>query len=102
MQNISKTNEFSEKFRKFIFQNLDLLTGLFDHGIDTKGSFQVMFFNNCIDENQNKVHFEEGSSEHPSPPLVVIQKIIRFGRVTLPLPSRRRTVRLLLNLLPAF
>ena len=22
-----------------------------------------MFFNNCIDENQNKVHFEEGSSE---------------------------------------
>ena len=22
-----------------------------------------MFFNNCIDKNQNKVHFEEGSSE---------------------------------------
>ena len=24
-----------------------------------------MFFNNCIDKNQNKVHFEEGSSEPP-------------------------------------
>ena len=23
-----------------------------------------MFFNNCIDKNQNKVHFQEGSSEH--------------------------------------
>ena len=24
-----------------------------------------MFFNNCIDKNQNKVHFQEGSSEPP-------------------------------------
>ena len=25
---------------------------------------QGMFFNNCIEKNQNKTHFEEGSSSH--------------------------------------
>ena len=37
-----------------------------------------MFFNNCIDKNQNKVHFQEGSSEPP--PLELFRKFIRFGR----------------------
>ena len=27
--------------------------------------FRVCFFNNCIDRNQNKTHFEEGTSESP-------------------------------------
>ena len=30
--------------------------------------FRVCFFNNCIEKNQNKSHFEEGASESPSPP----------------------------------
>ena len=38
----------SFSIQKFMLQNLDLQTGLFDH---------EMFFNNCIDKNQNKVHF---------------------------------------------
>ena len=54
----SKTDEFSEKFRrggrgggsfpiqKFILQNLDFWTGLFWHKNDTKGYFQGRFFNN--------------------------------------------------------
>ena len=25
--------------------------------------FRVCFFNNCIEKNQNKTHFEEGTSE---------------------------------------
>ena len=29
-------------------------------------SVQGMFFNNCIEKNQNKTHFEEGSSSHTS------------------------------------
>ena len=28
--------------------------------------FRVCFFNNCIEKNQNKTHFEEGSSSHTS------------------------------------
>ena len=33
-----------------------------------KSNFRVqgMFFNNCIEKNQNKTHFEEGSSSHTS------------------------------------
>ena len=31
MPNNTKTDEFSEKFQKFVLQNLDLWTGLFDH-----------------------------------------------------------------------
>ena len=27
---------------------------------------QGMFFNNCIEKSQNKIHFEEGSSNHTS------------------------------------
>ena len=33
-----------------------------------KSNFRVqgMFFNNCIEKNQNKTHFEEGPSSHNS------------------------------------
>ena len=30
-----------------------------------KSNFRVCFFNNCIEKNQNKTHFEEGTSEPP-------------------------------------
>ena len=35
--------------------------------------FRVCFFNNCIEKNQNKTHFEEGTSESP-PPLEMFWK----------------------------
>ena len=41
--------------------------GLFEHEIDTKrvnSGFRVCFFNNCIEKNQNKTHFEEGMCMH--------------------------------------
>ena len=76
----SKGGGGSFPIQKFILQILDLQTGLFEHEIDTKGSFQGMFFNNCIEKNQNKTHFKEGTSEPPPPhPLEMFRKFIRFG-----------------------
>ena len=52
-----------------------------------KSNFRVqgMFFNNCIEKNQNKTHFEEGTSEPPPPPpLELFRKFIRFGTLTRP------------------
>ena len=43
--------------------SLNLEQGTDFTGPFPKGSFQVMFFNNCIDKNQNKVHFEEGRTQ---------------------------------------
>ena len=63
---VPKGGEGSFPIQKFILQILDLQTGLFEHEIDTKGSFQGMFFNNCIEKNQNKTHFKEGTSEPPT------------------------------------
>ena len=53
MGKVNRSDEFSEKFRKgggsfsiqkFILQNLDLSTGLFQHENDTKRSFGVCFY----------------------------------------------------------
>ena len=41
--------------------------GNFKQGfLSMKFRVRVCFFNNCIEKNQNKTHFEEGSSSHTS------------------------------------
>ena len=55
------------KSDEFMLQILGTLTGLFEHEIDTKrvnSGFRVCLFNNCIEKNQNKTHFEEGMCMH--------------------------------------
>ena len=77
---VTKSNEFSEKFKKGggsmgLFQSKHLycifetLNRAFWAGNWFKrviSGFRVSFFNNCIEKNQNKTHFEEGSSSHTS------------------------------------
>ena len=48
----------------------ELFTSLFEHELIQNSNFRVqgMFFNNCIEKNKNKTHFEEGTSESPPPP----------------------------------
>ena len=41
--------------------------------------FRVCFFNYCIEKNQNKTHFEEGTSESSLTTLELFRKFIRFG-----------------------
>ena len=73
-----KLDEYLEKFQRgggIIFNPKIYIAGFenFKHGFLSmkfiqKRNFRVqgMFFNNCIEKNQNKTHFEEGSSSHNS------------------------------------
>ena len=47
-----------------------------------KSNFRVqgMFFNNCIEKNQNKTHFKEGSSSHTSLRQVRVTKRMNFRK----------------------
>ena len=50
---------------KIYVANFGTLNRIFEHEIDTKESFQgsgYCFHNNCIEKNQNKNKFEEGTS----------------------------------------
>ena len=87
MPTSSKTDEFSEKFQggggHFQSKNLCCKIWTFKQGYLTmkliqRGLFRLCFFNNCIDKNQNKTHFEEDTSES-SPPLELFRKFIRIG-----------------------
>ena len=40
----------------------------------------MFFFNNCIEKNQNKTHFEEGSSSHQSMGRVRVPKLVNFRK----------------------
>ena len=74
----TKTDVFSEKFQKGggVISNPKIYIA--DFGLLNRAfwawkwykrvisGFRVCFFNNCIEKNQNKTHFEEGTSESPS------------------------------------
>ena len=65
----AKRGEGHFQFKILSCRFWELKTGLFDHEFDTiYSNFRVqgMFFNNCIEKNQNKTYFEGGSSSHTS------------------------------------
>ena len=83
----TNTDEFSEKFQRgegVIFNPKNSVAdfGKFKQGflsmrLTQKNNFKVCFFNNCIAKNENKTHFEEGTSV--SIPLELFRKFIRKG-----------------------
>ena len=97
MPTSSKTDEFSEKFQgrggHFQSKNLCCKIWTFKQGYLTmkliqRGLFRLCFSTIVLIKIKTRYILKKAVL-NPLPPLVVIQKIIRFGRVTLPLPSRR-------------
>ena len=74
----TKSDEFSEKFQRgggvifnpkiYVVDFGNFKQAILNMKLIRKSNFSVqgMFFNNCIEKNQNKTHFEEGSSSHTS------------------------------------
>ena len=55
--------------------------GFLSMKLTQKINFRVQgFFNNCIEKNQKKTHFEEGTSESPPSPFGAFLKIHEFWR----------------------